>query len=40
MRAYRSFGIPGIDMLCNPVELATAKRRRSRRVSSIRDARV
>lgn len=25
MRTYRSFGIPGIDMLCNKVELTTAK---------------
>lgn len=25
MRSYRSFGIPGIDMLCNWVELSTAK---------------
>ncbi len=25
MRNYRSFGIPGIDMLCNRVELTTAK---------------
>ena len=25
MRAYRSFGIPGIDMLCNHLEYATAK---------------
>ena len=25
MRTYRGFGIPGIDMLCNHVELSTAK---------------
>ncbi len=25
MRSYRKFGIPGIDMLCNRVELSTAK---------------
>lgn len=25
MRSYRAFGIPGIDMLCNNVELSTAK---------------
>lgn len=25
MRSYRCFGIPGIDMLCNKVELSTAK---------------
>ncbi|MBQ9880685.1 MAG: hypothetical protein IJM45_09665 [Clostridia bacterium] len=25
MRSYRSFGMPGIDMLCDNVELATAK---------------
>ncbi len=29
MRAYRSFGIPGIDMLCNNVELTTAKQAQS-----------
>lgn len=29
MRAYRSFGIPGIDMLCNRVELSTAKQTQS-----------
>ncbi len=29
MRAYRSFGIPGIDMLCNDVELTTAKQAQS-----------
>lgn len=29
MRAYRSFGIPGIDMLCNRVELSTAKQAQS-----------
>ncbi len=29
MRAYRSFGIPGIDMLCDHVELATAKQAQS-----------
>ena len=29
MRAYRSFGLPGIDMLCNRVELCTAKQAQS-----------
>lgn len=29
MRAYRSFGLPGIDMLCNRVELSTAKQAQS-----------
>ena len=29
MRAYRGFGIPGIDMLCNRVELSTAKQTQS-----------
>lgn len=29
MRAYRSFGIPGIDMLCNHIELSTAKQAQS-----------
>lgn len=29
MRAYRSFGIPGIDMLCNHVEFTTAKQTQS-----------
>lgn len=29
MRAYRSFGIPGIDMLCNRIELSTAKQAQS-----------
>lgn len=29
MRSYRSFGIPGIDMLCNHVELSTAKQAQS-----------
>ena len=29
MRAYRSFGIPGIDILCNNVELSTAKQAQS-----------
>lgn len=29
MRAYRSFGIPGIDMLCDRVELSTAKQAQS-----------
>ena len=29
MRAYRNFGIPGIDMLCNRVELSTAKQTQS-----------
>lgn len=29
MRAYRSFGIPGIDMLCGRIELSTAKQAQS-----------
>lgn len=29
MRSYRSFGMPGIDMLCNNVELSTAKQAQS-----------
>lgn len=29
MRAYRNMGIPGIDMLCNEVELTTAKQAQS-----------
>ncbi len=29
MRAYRSFAIPGIDMLCDAVELSTAKQAQS-----------
>ncbi len=29
MRSYRSFGIPGIDMLCNHTELTTAKQAQS-----------
>ena len=29
MRSYRRFGIPGIDMLCNAVELSTAKQAQS-----------
>lgn len=29
MRTYRSMGIPGIDMLCNDVELTTAKQTQS-----------
>lgn len=29
MRSYRSFRIPGIDMLCNSVELSTAKQAQS-----------
>ena len=29
MRSYRSFGIPGIDMLCSRVELTTAKQAQS-----------
>lgn len=29
MRAYRSFGIPGIDMLCNQIQLSTAKQAQS-----------
>lgn len=29
MRSYRSFGLPGIDMLCNKVELTTAKQAQS-----------
>ena len=29
MRAYRSFGIPGIDMLCDQIELSTAKQAQS-----------
>lgn len=29
MRSYRKFGIPGIDMLCNHVELSTAKQAQS-----------
>ncbi|MBP3360998.1 MAG: hypothetical protein J6N52_09110 [Clostridia bacterium] len=29
MRLYRGFGIPGIDMLCNNVELSTAKQAQS-----------
>ncbi len=29
MRAYRSMGFPGIDMLCNSVELTTAKQAQS-----------
>lgn len=29
MRAYRSFTIPGIDMLCNHIELSTAKQAQS-----------
>ncbi len=29
MRAYRAFGIPGIDMLCNHIELSTAKQAQS-----------
>lgn len=29
MRSYRAFGLPGIDMLCNAVELTTAKQAQS-----------
>ena len=29
MRAYKYFGYPGIDMLCNRVELTTAKQTQS-----------
>lgn len=29
MRTYRGFGIPGIDMLCNHIELSTAKQTQS-----------
>ena len=29
MRSYRKFGLPGIDMLCNRVELSTAKQAQS-----------
>lgn len=29
MRAYRGFGIPGIDMLCDAIELSTAKQTQS-----------
>ncbi|MBQ2880842.1 MAG: hypothetical protein IJE40_01100, partial [Clostridia bacterium] len=29
MRSYRKFGLPGIDMLCNSVELSTAKQAQS-----------
>jgi len=29
MRSYRSFGIPGIDMLCDRRELTTAKQAQS-----------
>ncbi|MBQ3140870.1 MAG: hypothetical protein IJC25_02775, partial [Clostridia bacterium] len=29
MRSYRGFGLPGIDMLCNQVELTTAKQAQS-----------
>lgn len=29
MRSYRKFGLPGIDMLCNHVELSTAKQAQS-----------
>lgn len=29
MRAYRSFGIPGIDMLCDEINLSTAKQTQS-----------
>ncbi len=29
MRSYRKFGLPGIDMLCNHIELSTAKQAQS-----------
>ncbi len=29
MRSYRKFGLPGIDMLCNRIELSTAKQAQS-----------
>ena len=29
MRSYRKFGLPGIDMLCNSIELSTAKQAQS-----------
>ena len=40
MRAYRSFAIPGIDMLCDAVELTTAKQAQSAKNQYGREAMV